>query len=306
MRFYSNGKLLLSGEYLVLQGAKALALPLKFGQDLNIETKKSNKEIIYWKSYQNELLWFECILSLPRFKIIEASDQIIAEKLSALLKLAHQHNPGFIKSDHSYFATSTLNFNRNWGLGSSSSLVSNISEWSGADPYFLLKNSFGGSGYDIACASARQSIFYQLAEEKPMVGNADFNPSFKDHLYFVYLGKKQKSVDSIKEFEQKTKNHSSVIAEISKISETMTRVQNVSDFQDLMLEHEKIIAGILDRKRIKEERFPDFKGEIKSLGGWGGDFVMAASEMGEAKIKSYFESKGLNVIFKFEEMALGY
>ncbi len=306
MLFYSNGKLLLSGEYLVLQGAKALALPLKFGQDLSIETQKSNKKIIYWKSYQNELLWFECILCLPRFEIIEASDQIIAEKLSALLKLAHQNNPGFIKSDHSYFATSTLNFNRNWGLGSSSSLVSNISEWSSADPYFLLKNSFGGSGYDIACASARKSIFYQLAKEKPMVENADFNPSFKDHLYFVYLGKKQKSADSIKEFKQKTKNHSSAIAEISKISETMTRVQNVSDFQDLMLEHEKIIAGILDRKRIKEERFPDFKGEIKSLGGWGGDFVMAASEMGEAKIKSYFESKGLNVIFKFEEMALGY
>ncbi len=306
MRFYSNGKLLLSGEYLVLQGAKALALPLKFGQDLSIESKKSDEEIIYWKSYQNELLWFECILSLPRFEIIEASDQIIAEKLSALLKLAHQHNPGFIRENRSYFATSTLNFNRNWGLGSSSSLVSNISGWSGADPYFLLKNSFGGSGYDIACASARQSIFYQLAEEKPMVENTDFNPSFKDHLYFVYLGKKQKSADSIKEFEQKTKNHSSAIAEISMISETMTRVQNVSDFQDLMLEHEKIIAGILDRKRIKEERFPDFKGEIKSLGGWGGDFVMAASEMGEAKIKSYFESKGLNVIFKFEEMALGY
>jgi mevalonate kinase len=30
MNFYSNGKLLLTGEYLVLDGAKSLALPTKF------------------------------------------------------------------------------------------------------------------------------------------------------------------------------------------------------------------------------------------------------------------------------------
>jgi len=30
--FYSNGKLLITGEYLVLDGAKALALPTKYGQ----------------------------------------------------------------------------------------------------------------------------------------------------------------------------------------------------------------------------------------------------------------------------------
>ena len=30
--FYSNGKLLITGEYVVLDGAKALALPTKFGQ----------------------------------------------------------------------------------------------------------------------------------------------------------------------------------------------------------------------------------------------------------------------------------
>ena len=34
--FYSNGKLLLTGEYLVLNGAVALAIPTKFGQTLTI------------------------------------------------------------------------------------------------------------------------------------------------------------------------------------------------------------------------------------------------------------------------------
>ena len=35
--FYSNGKLLITGEYLVLDGAKAFALPTKFGQNLIVE-----------------------------------------------------------------------------------------------------------------------------------------------------------------------------------------------------------------------------------------------------------------------------
>ena len=35
--YYSNGKLLITGEYLVLDGAEALALPTKFGQNLIIE-----------------------------------------------------------------------------------------------------------------------------------------------------------------------------------------------------------------------------------------------------------------------------
>ena len=37
-RFYSHGKFLLTGEYLVLKGALALALPLKLGQSMTVET----------------------------------------------------------------------------------------------------------------------------------------------------------------------------------------------------------------------------------------------------------------------------
>jgi mevalonate kinase len=35
--FYSNGKLLITGEYLVLDGATAFALPTKIGQNLIVE-----------------------------------------------------------------------------------------------------------------------------------------------------------------------------------------------------------------------------------------------------------------------------
>ena len=38
--YYSNGKLLITGEYSVLEGAKSLAIPTNFGQDLVIDTIK--------------------------------------------------------------------------------------------------------------------------------------------------------------------------------------------------------------------------------------------------------------------------
>ena len=36
--FYSHGKLLLTGEYLVLDGALALAVPCKLGQSLTVRS----------------------------------------------------------------------------------------------------------------------------------------------------------------------------------------------------------------------------------------------------------------------------
>ena len=56
--FYSNGKLLITGEYLVLDGAKAFALPTKFGQNLIIE--EAEGQIIHWKSVDSDgSIWFE-------------------------------------------------------------------------------------------------------------------------------------------------------------------------------------------------------------------------------------------------------
>ncbi len=46
--FYSNGKLLLSGEYAVLDGALAWAIPTTFGQYLRISINTSAE--ISWKS----------------------------------------------------------------------------------------------------------------------------------------------------------------------------------------------------------------------------------------------------------------
>ncbi len=303
--FYANGKLLISGEYLVLKGARSLAIPLKFGQDLQIKTKNTTTEpVLYWKSYENKLLWFELILSLPNFELIESSDRLIAEKLIHILKTAYKNNPAFIKEGQSYLASSHMNFDKNWGLGSSSTLINNIANWTKVDPYYLLEKSFGGSGYDIACARSDKPIFFKLNKGKPEIESIEFSPPFQKNLFFVYLGEKQISSESIKQFESQNASSENYISEISEISLKMSQSNNLQDFQKLMLRHEKIMSGILNKKRIKEKYFLDFQGEIKSLGGWGGDFILVASKDSYEFVRNYFYKKGLDVIFKYREIAI--
>ena len=58
MLFKSNGKILLCSEYLILEGAKAIALPSKLTQDLQVT--ECQNEIIEWQSFdENNDLWFE-------------------------------------------------------------------------------------------------------------------------------------------------------------------------------------------------------------------------------------------------------
>ena len=69
----SNGKLLISGEYFVLDGAKAFALPCKFGQKFRIEYKdasyKSEKKL-HWQAYtKNNVLWLDAVIDLSTFTL---------------------------------------------------------------------------------------------------------------------------------------------------------------------------------------------------------------------------------------------
>lgn len=302
-QFYANGKLLISGEYLVLKGARALAIPLKFGQDLQIETHQStDKAILHWKAYENNSLWFEILLSIPDLELIKTSDRLIGEKLIQILKTSFKINPNFIEKNLSYKVSSRMTFNKNWGMGSSSTLISNIANWAKIDPYLLLQESFGGSGYDIACASSEKPLFYKLVQDKPKIQTIDFNPSFRENLHFIFLGKKQLSSESISEFNKNEFNNTELIKRISEIGKEMYECKKLSLFQDLMREHEEIISEVLNKKRIKEDRFLDFPGEIKSLGGWGGDFILVATDQNYESVKSYFTEKGLEIIFKYEEL----
>ncbi len=291
---------------MVLDGALALALPTKLGQSMTIEEIDEPK--IIWESYDAKgKIWFETEFNLVElvfpfiYESVESTKSITAE--NTLLKILYQvgqhheffFNP-YINRDKGFKVITKLDFPTNWGLGSSSTLINNIANWAKIDAYRLLAETFGGSGYDIACAQHEMPITYQLISNQPKVNEVAFNPIFKDNLYFVYLNKKQNSRDAIAQYKSNRNNISEEISEINNITNELIGCDNLTDFQKLMEQHERIISCIIRQKTIKELLFSDFKGSIKSLGAWGGDFVLVASKDSPS---DYFQSKGFDTIISY-------
>ena len=308
MEFYSNGKLLLTGEYLVLDGAKALALPTKFGQNLIVE-KIAEPQLI-WGSFTNTGdCWFEAVFDLPKLRLVsatfnsdkEGSADFIAETLLEILEEAKNLNPNFLNVDGGYIVKTKLTFPRNWGLGSSSTLINSIASWAKVDAFKLLWNSFKGSGYDIACAQNNTAIFYQIKDKNPIIEQFNFNPIFKENLFFVFLNKKQDSKKGIAKFRESQKDFSDELKRISELSDAFLVAESLLDFEKLIIEHEQIISSIIKINPVKDKLFPDYFGEIKSLGALGGDFVMVT---GNEKTPSYFKNKGFEIVISYSEIIL--
>ncbi|MGJ8760642.1 MAG: GYDIA family GHMP kinase [Polaribacter sp.] len=308
MNFYSNGKLLLTGEYLVLDGAKSLAIPTKFGQNLSVEKIKEPQ--IIWGSFTHTgECWFEAVFDLKKLRLInctfnsdkEGSGEVIAETLLDILKEAKNLNPDFLASENGFVVKTKLTFPRNWGLGTSSTLINSVASWAKVDAFKLLWNSFKGSGYDIACAQNDTPVFYQIENKEPVVEQVTFNPSFKENLFFVHLNQKQDSKEGIAKFRESNINFDKEIKRISEISEEFLTTKSLEKFEELIVEHEQIISSIIKLKTVKEKLFPDYFGSVKSLGAWGGDFVLVT---GDASTPSYFKNKGFETILTYSQMVL--
>ncbi|KAB1069191.1 GHMP kinase [Tamlana haliotis] len=296
--FYSNGKLLISGEYVVLDGAVSLAVPTKYGQSLSITPIAESK--IIWTSYDHENhIWFEGTFSLENFSTEEDND--ISKRIIQILKAAKTLNPQFLSASEGFEIKTRLDFPRNWGLGTSSTLINNIAHWANIDAYQLLEQTFGGSGYDIACAENDTPIRYQLLKKKPAVKQVDFNPPFKKNLYFVHLNKKQNSREGIKHYKEAKSTSQFSMETINNITSKMIRATKLEEFQELMQFHEDYISEITKQTPVKDVYFQDFDGAIKSLGAWGGDFVLVASEKDPTP---YFKAKKFETIISYEDMVL--
>jgi len=300
--FYSNGKLLITGEYLVLDGARAFALPTKFGQNLIVENGSDQQ--IQWKSYDSDAhIWYEDTISFS--EIINGIDSKIETVKTTLIQILHEAyllNPDFINNSEGYKISTHLTFPKNWGLGTSSTLLNNIAQWANIDAFVLLNNSFGGSGYDIACAQNNTPIVYRLEQKLPIVETVNFNPDFTQNIYFVYLNKKQNSKAAINAYyNNKNGNLDKTILDNNKITDAVLEAQTAKEFALAIERHEIHLSNILEMRTIKEAAFPDFKGVVKSLGAWGGDFVMVISKENPT---AYFASKGYKTILSYNEMIL--
>tara|TARA_B000000532_G_scaffold210184_1_gene179356 strand:+ start:200 stop:1108 length:909 start_codon:yes stop_codon:yes gene_type:complete len=299
MNYRSNGKLLITAEYLILKGAKGLAIPTKYGQKLSV--KKNTEKYIVWEAYTcNNEKWIDCKFDLS-FKLISSkrtkTENIYS--LSKLLKSINKFSPGF--AGEGINIRTNLEFQRNWGLGSSSTIINNISNWLNINPYELLKITFQGSGYDVAAANASNSIFFQNKNDIVKVTQTKFSPPFKNNLFFIHLNKKINSQKEVTKFLNQKNEFKNDILRINTLGELIVKEKNQETFNEMIKEHEEIISKIVSKKPIQKVLFEDFYGQIKSLGSWGGDFILAS---GDNKTPKYFKRKGYNTIIKFSEMKL--
>jgi mevalonate kinase len=300
--FYSNGKLLITGEYVVLDGAKALALPTKFGQNLIIEEGKD--KLIQWKSFDFDgSVWFEDTIPFSSVIRNERFDdnESIKNTLIEILHEAYLMDSNFITTSNGYTIKTELTFPKFWGLGTSSTLINNIAQWLDIDAYQLLKRSFGGSGYDVACAQNNSAIIYQLVDELPVIESIDFHPSFTEKIHFVYLNRKQSSKKAIASYYNNQVNVGKIIPILNQITQTVVKAEDPKTFALALKSHEIEMSTVLELQTVQEALFDDFDGIIKSLGAWGGDFVLAISKENPTV---YFNERGYEIVVPYAAMIL--
>ena len=298
--FRANGKLLISGEYTILDGSLSLALPTKRGQILHY--KEIDQDILHWRSLDIKgETWFEAHYKGAELAVLESSDARKAETLKEILLAASNLS-------HSVYrlrgkVTTELEFPTNWGLGSSSTLLCCIAQCFDIDPMQLHFKVSNGSGYDVACGMTDLAITYQLEHGLAEVNEINWKPTFSASLFFVYLNTKQKSSSEVNKYQDRKSSIdlAAIVEQISALTRTMMNANSLDVFNEAIAKHEEIMSAALGYPTAKQLYFSDYKGAVKSLGAWGGDFILAT---GEAEDRMYFVDKGFSVIQEFESLIL--
>lgn len=291
--FFSPGKLLLTAEYLVLDGALALAVPTKCGQDLQATQIEDGKCNIVWEGLHQGKSWLQIEINYQNWEILSCNlpqaGRFIAKVLENIQKLSTQA----FQHTHSYHFKTNLEFPADYGWGSSSTLMTNLAAWAEIDAYLLNDVSLGGSGYDIAVAKEHSAILYRkVSSEERSVEKIQFQPNFLDQLLLVHLNEKQNSREGISLYHSKEKSPA-LIQKFSELTLNILAAQNLGEFSALMEIHEQNLAAFLEIPTVKEKHFPECPVFLKSLGAWGGDFILTVKFNGYEK---YFHDKGYKTI----------
>lgn len=286
-----------------MDGAKALCLPTKLGQKLSVKPSRGSDLIWISQDTKGEN-WFEAHISLYDFSAVKTTDPEIAKYVGKLLKNSVRLNSEFLDKWNGFKVITELQFPLEWGLGSSSSLTYALASWADVNPFFLHFKMSDGSGYDIACAGAEGPLHYTLKGDELAYAEIEYSPSFKDKLYFVYLEKKEDSNAAVRSYLKDGQNRKQTVEQITDITNAIIDCKSLDKFDELISQHEDIISAAIGKPKVKDELFSDYWGGLKSLGAWGGDFVLASSTKSSGDTRDYFRSKGFETVIPYEDLIL--
>jgi mevalonate kinase len=298
--YYAHGKLLLSGEYVVLHGATALALPTLQGQSLKVHP--AGGASFRWTALEQDgRPWLQASFDPEFLNLLDADDIRKAKVIQSMLRTARQLNRDFGQQLGATQAITQLHFDKDWGLGSSSSLVGLIAQWAQVDPYALFDRHLTGSGYDVACAMQEKPLLYQRKGANRSWQSIEFKPEFRDRLRFVYLGHKQYSDLEVKQFMANGAPSQSLIDEVSGISLALAQADTLDNFAWLLDQHEQLIGNLLQRTPIGQSHFKGFPGTVKSLGAWGGDFVLTVVPDPQAA-EAWLQAHDYTTVLQYDQL----
>ena len=297
--YHSNGKLLLTGEYLVLKGAEVLALPLSKGQTLKTKPVDENK--IIWQSTYNEVKIFKAVFSTKNLNVIQTNNEEHAYYIQNLLKKALEYVPALPRIP-GYFFEAAFDFPLEWDLGINSTLIANIASWLNISPFRLNRTVTNGSGYDIACTHSQKPILYSIIDKYPEYKEINLNLPLTEYLYFVYTGEKQHTYNEITNSLEDSKDYSHFLPKIKEINQRIIHCQSLREFEKALVEHEQLIASILDKEPIKNKAFHDYPGTVKSLETWGGNFILVTWEGSKEELKKYLAHHNMEILFSWNEL----
>lgn len=275
--FSSRGKLMITGEYLALYGGRVLGWPTKFRQHITVNQAPGPAGQLIWNADGHDNMpWFDALLDIhTKAEVISASDNKVADTLVNILNTALEMGASDLLRTRSQAVNTLTEWPMNWGLGSSSTLITNIAWWLNLNPFDLQRRVFGGSGYDIACALSDEPVIYQMAD-KPLAAKAPKPALLTLHAGFAWLGKKASTADAMDRFREKTLNRdlSKKLDTINRLTYHILNAEKIENLIKAIQIHEETIGFLLEMEPIAIREFPYFDGTVKSLGAWGGDFAM--------------------------------
>lgn len=296
--YFSPGKLLLTSEYFVLDGALALAVPTVLGQEMKVEKISTERNLIIWEAFHENVFWLKVKIDSKNWIVLETNISAAAEFVLKVFKQINELNSSKFSENISYHFITNLQFPSNFGLGSSSTLMNNLAQWSGINPFVLNEKSLGGSGYDVAVAIENSAILFQKIKEKNQIKKVEFSPPFVDDLILIHLNQKQDSREGINHYRTKEKCQD-LIKEFSELTMQVLNSKNIEEFSNFMEIHEGKLSRFLDIENVKSKYFSDCPVFLKSLGAWGGDFVLTRKF---PNYRNYFIERNFPTIIDFKAL----
>jgi mevalonate kinase len=278
--YFSHGKVLLAGEYAVLSGVEALALPVRAGQWQHVwEMPAKGVSKLVWQSKEADgSVWFECRVDTDIMHISETNNQAYADTLLRLLMHIKDQKAELFLHKNIRIETE-CEFERSFGLGSSSTLVCNLAKWSDVDAQELQQRVFGGSGYDVAVGNLGRPLVYWLENNESNWSAWQLPADFTHNWYLAFPGEKQNSRESLSSVKTQLEKMSSDIALLQQMNACIQAIKTPRSLPMLeaMLEMwQALLSQRLDLPRPYEMLgvSPVKGGLCKYLGAWGGDVLL--------------------------------